>query len=178
MLLQLHLWHQHPCGAFATDAAARLALSSALLIWEVEIFKGRGKKKTKTAFFISLTAHYHGNSPGLAWLAGPPLLFSGGNNTIRWERGGEMRAQYCIQSIILQLNVFSCRMGRSALGGRVAITPRHPTGVWRKRETWVCSIAHSFGYLSVNYSGGEKGFHRSHRFFKCILVYWQNEVHV
>lgn len=77
----------------------------------------RQKKEKRTAFFISLTAHYHGNSPGLAWLAGPPLPITGGNNTIRRERGGEMRVQYCIQSIILQLTVFSCRLGRSVLGG-------------------------------------------------------------
>lgn len=116
MLLQLHPWHQNPHGALATDAAAR-ALSSALPIWEEEIFKGKKKKEKRTAFFISLTAHYHGNSPGLAWLAGPPLPITGGNNTIRRERGGEMRVQYCIQSIILQLTVFSCRLGRSVLGG-------------------------------------------------------------
>lgn len=34
-----------------------------------------------------------------------------------------MRVQYCIQSIILKLNVFSCRLGRSLFGGAV-ITPR------------------------------------------------------
>lgn len=116
MLLQLHMWHYNPHGALATDAAAR-ALSSALPIWEEEIFK-RGKKEKRTAFFISLTAHYHGNSPGLAWLAGPPLPITGENNTIRKERGGEMREQYCIQSIILQLNVFSFTTGRSVLGGQ------------------------------------------------------------
>lgn len=78
-----------------------------------------GKKEKRTAFFTSLTAHYHGNSPGPVWLAGPPLPFTGANNTIRREHGGEMRVQYCIQSIIVQLHVFSCRMGRSVLGAAI-----------------------------------------------------------
>lgn len=183
MLLQLHLWHQNPHGALATDAAAR-ALSSALPIWEEEIFKGKkkGKKEKGTAFFISLTAHYHGNSPGLAWLAGPPLPITGGNNTIRRERGGEMRVQYCIQSIILQLNVFSCRLGRSVLGGR-----NNSPDVWRNREIWVCSITQALSWFcALHYCWGlgwggdcRVGSMNFVFFFKCSIVqllWWRKSV--
>jgi len=52
-----------------TDAAARLAPLSTLPIWREKICKEK-----RTAFFISLTAHYHRNNPGLASLASPPSL--------------------------------------------------------------------------------------------------------
>lgn len=122
------------------------------------------KKEKRTAFFISLTAHYHGNSPGLAWLAGPPLPITGGNNTIRRERGGEMRVQYCIQSITLQLTVFSCRLGRSVLGGS---NNSLMSDVTEKYE----SAASHRSYLCTSLlQGGSVCSMNSVFFFKCSIV--------
>lgn len=77
-----------------------------------------------------------------------------------------MRVQYCIQSIILQLTVFSCRLGRSVLGGSNNSLMSNVT------EKYESAASHRSYHGSVHFliAGGSVCSMNSVFFFKCSIV--------
>lgn len=87
------------------------------------------------------------------------------------RRGNESAILHPINNTFSQLNVLSCKMGRSVLGG-AAITQMHGADVWHNGETWVCSITWVLPWIRAfvcKLFWGKKGIYKFCRFLKCII---------